>query len=256
MPLPRVDPGQSQEAQATQRVHQEIFRVVPFEYIDFQRSTIPVQPAWADLHKAFDGDYTRDAFQITQPLPITLWFVKPIYLNWSYLAEVFGPGNMQMEVIYPDGIVEILVHHNLAIFDVWEPPVRAVPVAAVRFTRLIVGTSTVNEIIMLMGDTPVTISGGVTVTLGGSLNQFFTSDNITPIPAGLLGVAVVYGFLSNSIIFKNNSAGTIEISEDAGVTWEPIEPGWAIAFDWKARNGLVIRDPLGVGGLSYRTWAW
>lgn len=256
MPLPIVQRGQTQEAQAIQKVHQEIFRVVPFDYIDFQRSTIPPQPVWADLAKAFDGDYTRDSCAISQLNPMTLWFVKPIYLNWSYLQEVFGTGNMQMEVIYVDNIVEILVHNNLSIFDVWAPPIRTVPVAAVRFSRTVGGSSTVTEVIMLMGDTPVSISGGVTVTLGGSANQFFTDDTITPIPAGPLGVAAVFGFLSNSIMFKNNSLGTIEISEDAGVTWEPIEPGWAVAFDWKARAELVIRDPLGVGGLSYRVWAW
>ena len=268
MVLPRPSKSSSGTAQAIQQLFGETFRVLPWDYVDAWNSNIQ----WLTLlpyenpEKLFNGDIWLPAMElpangsIVPPDNLYLPFVKPIWLDWTLLHD----GNLlsitQAQVTYIDGTNEILVWNAINVgpldtFNAFAPPTKAMPIVAIEFTNTWPGARQIFEIIMLMQDTPV----AVTVIGGGispSTNQFYTDDVITPIPAGLVGVTAVFGFNSQAFIFKNNSAGIIEISEDAGLTWEQIEAGWAIAFDAKERANVVIRDPLGVGGLSYRIWVW
>lgn len=260
MPQVKVDPGLSGEAQAIQKLHEELYRVVPYDYIDWMYSNYmnlrpPNGPTWAFIPGLFGGDHQHQAslVPIAPNNNFKFVFVKPIWLNWTYIKCAIQNKITIMRVTYADGTTEFLVHGTLfdGGYDTFAPPTKAIPVHSVEFWNMAGTPANLYELLMTMAD--VNTSGTPIIA---SSNQFYTDDTITPIPAGLIGVAVVYGFNSQGIIFKSRSAQDIQISEDGGITWEIIDPQWAIAFDAKLRTGISIRDPAGIGGLRYRTWAW
>lgn len=261
MPLPKVDPAGSGEVQAIQKLHEEIFRVVPFDYIDFDYSmfTLLRIDYWSNIPGIFDGDHQHQACSL-QPFPLNFFkfvFVKPIWLNWTYIQCIIQNQINVCEVTYADGTVEFLVHSTLfdGGYDVFAPPTKPIPIHAIQFWNMDpVNNADILELIMTMADVALTVS--VAPGSLASTNQFQTNQNITPIPPGPLGANLVFGFDSTAIIVKNSSPGPLEISEDGGLTWEEIVANWAVAFDFKKRGGIIIRDPAGAGGQSYQVWAW
>jgi len=261
MPQVKVDPGVSGTAQAVQKLHEELYRVVPYDYIDWLYSNYlnlrpPNGPTWANIPSLFGGDHQHQAslVPIAPNNNFKFVFVKPIWLNWTYVKCAIQNKINTMRVTYADGTVEFLVHGTLfdGGYDTFAPPTQAIPVHSVEFWNMGATPANLYELLLTMAD----VGGGGGGGIIASPNHFYTDEGITPIPAGLIGVAVLFGFNSQAIIIKNSSSQIIEVSEDAGVTWGKIDPQWAIAFDAKLRTGLSIRDPAGIGGLAYRTWAW
>lgn len=261
MVMPKVDPGSSAEAQAIQAVHEELFHVVPFDYIDEQFSDLTniTNLVWENFRVLFDGDLNHVAVSLLNIAPndtFLLTFVKPIWLNFTYIRSDAINRITQAQVRYSDGTQEFLVPNTLPAveggYDVFSPPTRQLPVHSIEFTNIGAFAASVYELIMLMTD----VTNGGNSFLAPSTNRSYADDVGSPIPAGLGGVAIVYGFNSIALIFRNSSAQNLQISEDAGVTWETIVPGWAITFDLKELAGILVRDPFGVGGQIYHTWAW
>jgi len=264
MVMPKVDPAASGEVQAIEKLHEDLFRVLPFEYIDFDYSDYInlLGASWAYLPGLWDGDHQHQAAQ----LPIApnnnflFAFVKPIWLNWTLIQELVGNSITICRVRYVDDTTEFLVHGTLTlvgmpIYGTFAPPTKAMPVISMEFWNMNPMSATdLIELIITMTDTPINVS--VNVSSMASANKYSTNQSITPIPAGLVGVVIAFGFASQAIVFHNNSADDLEISQDGGITWEIIGPSASVWFDWKKILGFKLRDPAGAGGQDYQMWAW
>lgn len=261
---PKVDPAQSAEAQATGKLHEEVYQVVSFDYVDWHNSDITHigTQVWEDLTALFDGDdYDKPAIQL-QPAPnnnFKLLFVKPIWMHYILVkvpAALLPFGCVTVaQIRYVDGTLEFLVHGTLTDggYDTFAPPTKAVPVMSVQFWSTAAAPLDVYELIITMAQVG---SSGAGPVPPASANQFYTDSDTTPVPAGALGANLVFGFDSIAIMFRNGSSVLLEISEDAGVTWEKIQPRGRIWFDMKRRSSIRVRDPAGAGGQAYEFWAW
>jgi len=268
MTIPTIDPGQSAEAQAIKQLHQELFRTVPYEYIDQVYSLLSnlTGIAYADIPRIFTGDHVHIRAQLAPVVNNNFYFVfvKPIYLDWTYIKCTTLNLITQAQVTYTDGTNEFLVHGVLADgnYDTFAPPTKNLPIHKIEFWNMDpLLHANIFRILMQMAD----VSASVNVTSGmePSTNVYYTDEATNPIPAGLVGVAIVFGFDSQCIIIKNRTglpgcaaAQVLEISQDGGLTWEKIDSNWAITFDYKELSGILVRDPLGVGGQEYSIWGW
>lgn len=264
MPLPRVSNSPNPVIQALRKIHNEALQVLSFDHIDLGNSvtaqiTPPIAPNWATVRGMFDGDFTRAKTQLIALQAFTLVFSKPIYLDWTSIRTTAALG-ITMSATYVDGVVEPLVQTSVGLFTTFAPPTQQRPVYSVTFTCGAVLQQIFQlEMLFSLVAMPVTLVPGavpINVTIVGSLNNFYSNEGINAIPAGLLGVTVVFGFNSQAFIFMNESAVTLEISEDAGVTWERVTAGSDVTFDAKQRANVVIRDPGAAGGQAYGLYVW
>ena len=231
---------------ALRKLHQNDFRVVPYDWIDQANSSLTnlLTIPGANLLWLFEGDLQHpggslsvnggpnDNFRYT--------FVKPLYLDWTFIrADVINQLS-SMTVTYADGAVEALVHNVIGFgsYDVFLPPTQAKPVISILFTNMGAVPINLYSTIITLKDPAVSVS--VTGGIIASTNDFYTDDILTPIPLGLIGVAIVYGFNTQAILLLNYDTAVIEFSEDGGISWNKVQPKMGIVRYAILRTGVHV----------------